>query len=147
MGTSSGSLNWVEDKVFPKVILYCQWSGPRITEVDIQLVWQFLPFTLSPTPKKPLTMMSLHDKLKAAAVDSTLSLCPHESFKNISIMRAFDPNHCACLSYAFKGSDFTYHRVSPRSQCDRYNCCAFRACAHLSYYKKKIFLPTVSPCT
>jgi hypothetical protein len=146
MGTSSGSLNWVEDKVFPKVILYCQWSGPRITEVDVQLVWQLLPFALSPTPKKSLTMMSLHNKLKAAALESTLRLCPHESFKNISILWAFDPNHCACLSYGFKGSNFSHHRL-PRSQCDEYNCCAFRACAHDSYYKKKIFLPTVSPCT
>jgi len=140
-------LNWVEDKVFPKIILYSLWAGPRITGVDVQLVWQFLPFTLLPTSKTPLTMMSLHNKLKAAALDSTLRLCPHESFKNISILRAFDPNHCACLSYAFKDSGFSYHKIPHQSQCDKYNCCARSANAHRSYYKEKIFLPTVSPCT
>ena len=132
--------------MFPKVILYSQWSGPKISEVDVQLDWQFLPFALPPTPKKRLTVMSLHNKLKAAAINSTLRLCPYESFKSISVLRAFDPNHCACLSYEGKGSNFSSQCLS-QSQCDKYNCCTYRDSAHLNYNKEKILLPTVPPCS
>jgi hypothetical protein len=61
----------------------------------INLQWQVAPLDMK--AEQPATVRHIQNRLKTAELAATASLCPHESFDDISfLLRPFDPHQCGC---------------------------------------------------
>jgi hypothetical protein len=61
----------------------------------INLQWQVAPLDMK--AEQPATVRHIQNRLKTAELAATVSLCPRESFDDISfLLRPFDPHQCGC---------------------------------------------------
>ena len=88
-------------------------------------------------------MDELHSLLKNAAAPT--GLCPHESLGSLSILRAFDPNHCVCLSAQVGLCDYHQDWTTRHHDDRQMKCLVFRL--HHEYEDLGVFLPSSPPCT
>lgn len=70
-------------------------SRSDFRDVIASLQWQVNPLDMK--AEEPATVAHIRAKLRMEELAATTTLCPHESFDDVTfLLRPFDPYHCAC---------------------------------------------------
>lgn len=135
------SSDWAENKYFPTITATFRGNkGRQHSPRDVHLSWQVIPFELPLIPKFPTSLHAFHRKVQESMGASTVSLCPHKTYEDTSMLCAFDPNHCVCF-----GRQMVNDHIVPR--CCYYNtCCAKHLEAHECRNPLEV-LPVANPCS